>query len=292
VIAAGVRVFGTQFWVGRGLSLVCLAICVWLVYVILSRTVGGTLGRKVGLVGGGLLAAQYPVQAFIGTQRPDFLALALALSGLTLAFFDDESVLKPIAAGILLALAILARQTLFLPLLVAVGWYTVGGKRSHAVLAALSALSTLAIAVGVLSATSDGGFIWHAVRLQLSVPFTAAIARGHLEQFVRSPATVLTLVLLASGVVIGRRARGDAAVHDRAGARILRRLLGVYLAAAVAVALVASGKAGSNVNYWLEVALVLSMLSPLVWAPTLERLERRQRPVRDRPGRGRRRMVH
>jgi hypothetical protein len=277
VIAVGLRAFGDQLWFGRGLSLVCLGMCALLVYAILWRAAHPSYARRVGLVGVGLLVAQYPVQAFIGVQRPDLVAMALALSGLALAFADTASspkraLLTGASVGILLALAILVRQTLFLPLPVALAWFVLRRDRARLIGASVAAAVTLAAVVGFLTATSHGGFLWHAVRLQTSVPFSAHLALEHFDGFVGAPATLCTLALLATGVVWDRRCRARGGLGpdaERREGRLLRRLLLAYLAAAVAVAAAASGKAGSNINYWLEVALVLSMLTPLVWAPSL-----------------------
>ena len=225
---------------------------------------------------GDSLFAQYPVQAFVGAQRSDLVALALALGGLALAFLggpmrDRGQLGRACLAGFLLADAVLVRQTLFLPLLVAFAWYALHRDGRWLLAFSLAVGVTAAGAFAILQSTSHGGFLWHAVRLQGSVSFSLGQGRELTLRYLRSPATIFTLVLLVLGMLRSRGRDAQAADGEAAAeVRVLRRLLLSYLVAAVAVAAVASGKGGSNINYWLEVSVVLSILTPLYLGGTLD----------------------
>lgn len=275
LIAIGVKLFGDQFVVGRALALACLIVSALCVFLILKRYAGKT-SPFIPIFGVGLLLAQYPVQAVAGIQAPDMVGLALALGGLALVFLERETrgrgqLGRAALAGFLLAAAILVRQPLFLPLLVAFSWYALHRDGRRMLVLSLAVGVTAVASFAFLQATSHGGFLWHAVRLQGSVSLSLAQARQLTFTYLRSPATIVSLLLLVIGMlrcaVRDPRTENDAAALEE---RLLRRLMLAYLVAAVAVAAVTSAKLGASINYWLEVSAVLSILVPLYVRPALD----------------------
>jgi hypothetical protein len=275
LIAVGVRLFGDQFVFGRALGLVSLIISAVCIYLILRRYIARG-SRFIPVLGAGLLLAQYPVQAIAGIQGPDMVGLALALSGLALVFLggratDRRQIVRVVLAGCLLAAAVVVRQPLFLPILVAFSWYALHRDRRAMMAFSLTVVCIGAGAFAFLQATSGGGFLWHAVRLQGAVAFSLTGARGLAELYLRSPATIFTLVLLAIGMLRSRTRDRQATNGDAASEmRLLRNLLLVYLVVAAILAFVTSSKAGASINYWLEVSAVLSMLTPLYLGGSLD----------------------
>ena len=269
IIAVGIRLFGDQFAFGRTLSLVGLMVTAFLVYRIL-RVHGRSNANHIAFLGAGLLLAQYPAQAFVGSQRSDLVALPLALGGLALVLGEGRpratgGIVRAALAGFLVADAVLVRQTLFLPLLVGLAWYALRREGGRLLAYAATAGATLIAAFTILEATSGGGFFWHAAKLQGSVPLSVDQARQVIGSFIRSPATIFTIALLlvCAARILRRRTAPTGVSEIGSDDRLLRRLLFVYLAAAVVVAAVASAKAGSNINYWFEVCVVLAILTPL-----------------------------
>ena len=280
LIAVGIRLFGDQFAFGRGLGLIALIACVLCIYLILKRFVG-QVSALMPVLGAGLFLAQYPVQAIAGIQGPDMVGLALALGGLAVVFLRGPTAGRrqigwAVLAGCLMAAAVMVRQPLFLPILVAVSWYALHRDRRSMVAFGLTVVIIGAVAFAFLQSTSGGGFLWHAVRLQGSVALTLAHARSLAMTYLRSPATVFTVLLLAFGI-LRSRGRDDPPGAD-GEARVFRRLLSVYLIAAVVVAAVTSAKVGASINYWLEVSAVLALLIPLYLGDSLA-----ARSMRDLP---------
>jgi hypothetical protein len=275
LIAVGVRLFGDQFVAGRALGLACLIVSAVCVFLILRRYAGQT-SSFIPLLGAGLLLAQYPVQAVAGIQAPDMVGLALALGGLALVFLGGRTrgrreLVRVALAGFLLAAAVLVRQPLVLPLLVAFSWYALHRDGRGMVAFSLAVGLTAIASFAFLESTSHGGFFWHAVRLQGGVSLSLAQARELALTYFRSPATILTLVLLVIGILRSGTHDPKTETDETAGeARLLRRLLLAYLVAAVALAALTSAKVGASINYWLEVSAVLSILTPLYLRPALD----------------------
>lgn len=278
VIGLGMRLGGEAFWFGRALSDVAGIVCAGCIALLTRRfnpmpsqsaNAKSPADSDVWWLGAALFLASLPVQLWSGIQRPDFLALALSLLGLTLALALERPGDKAgwsarfgrdLGAALLLSLAVLCRQTAVLPIIMVCLWHATQQRPKRALRFALLAGVPLLIVFMALNVSSDGGFWWQNVTLAASVSKSWSRVAGFLTLMACSPATITTALLCVAGLrQIGeprRTVEGSDAIY---------RLLWIYLALAMGLAMVTSSRNGANLNYFLETCAVSSIVAPLSW---------------------------
>ena len=112
VVSALGRVAGLGYTVGRVVSLLGFFAASALAVRVVIRQVGGVQGVLWGIAAAGLIAASFPhTGAWYDLVRNDSLYLGLVVAGLYLLCYGHRSWPKLIAAGVLLGLGFLTKQT-------------------------------------------------------------------------------------------------------------------------------------------------------------------------------------
>ena len=235
VLAAGVKLFGIAFWPGRLIAFGSAVAIACAVYLLASEW-----GRaKAPGLAAALLLATSPWFALSSVQVcPDTLALALSLAGVCLLARRQGSA-RAASAGVLLALAVLTRQTQVAGL-VAVCWWLWRVNRRACWQVAVVWLAVVGLGAAAAEIASAGEFHRHVVTGtagQLSLArlwlFIRAYARAH-----------FALVALGACFVWGQCRRRELG------------LLGRYLLTAYVVAATCA-RHGSGQIYFIE-AIALS----------------------------------
>lgn len=252
-----VALFGPTFWFGRAisvLSIICVAVLIALTLRHLTRDwLASTIG---GLV---FLSVPYVVQ-WASLLRVDNLALALSWGGLFIITRYPERRWSIIATSVLLVAAIFTRQSYLLAAPVtAVAWLMLNGLRRHALVLALAVVGTTLSLALLLNLVTQGGFFFHVVATN-----TVDSDVSRLWLFVTRLVELIPLLLLAGALFL------LIAAVSRVRSWLI---IGVYLVAGALSGLTIA-KAGSNINYWLELVVGLSLASGalLAWLrpfPTL-----------------------
>ena len=160
--AAVARVVGIGFLAPRLVSLLCSAGSLALAALLVRRETGSV---RAGLAAAGFLAATYPLcGAWFDIGRVDNMFLFFLLASF-LVLRGGDSVGRSVAAGVLMSLAYLSKQTALLPLaaLTLYGLFALEGRRRF-VLPAVSA----AIIVGttlVFNVLTDGWYFFYTVKV-------------------------------------------------------------------------------------------------------------------------------
>jgi hypothetical protein len=222
------------------------------------------------MVGALLFLAQFPVQAWTAVQRPDSLALALSLLGMSTAIDIPgrgrySPYISPLVSGCLLCLVVLTRQTAVLPVVIVAGWYLLTGQRRLLAVFLGSVTGLLGGMMIWLQTTSDGGYFWQQFLLPASVAKTPQHALQIFLALLTGPATLITALLYLMGCLSRdvtfppREPQSSSVLFGR-----YRRLLHLYVGLTVMVAAVTSARSGANVNYWLEASAAMAMATPTV----------------------------
>jgi hypothetical protein len=231
---------------GRVISFAALLASLWLCWRGVSYLTNNRYARTVAVI----LAASTSNLLFWGTTgQVDMLACCFSLAAFVsfLKFRDRRCGVKVLAlSGVLVILAVFTKQT-FLAAGVAIGLTLLGEarKRASARFAAAAWIAgTTLIGVGIalaLNAATHGGYFKAAIFANIN-PF----AWFKLQQHMRY------LFLTGSGVIL------TAAVGAR---QISQRTAPLYTYAALAAGiwLLTAPKIGSDLNYQMEMMLVLSM---------------------------------
>jgi hypothetical protein len=160
--AALAKVIGLGFLPLRLVSLASSLACLALLFRIVARETGC---RRAGLCAAGLYAATFAASgAWFDLARVDSLFVALLLGGLERLRFGDRSAGGSIAAGVLLALAFLAKQTA-LPIAVAVLLHAVLTHRKHVWPAIAAFVLAAALPALALEFASRGWYSYYVFRL-------------------------------------------------------------------------------------------------------------------------------
>ncbi len=256
-IGAGLRLFGWQFWFGRGLTILSAVVCVICVAWI-SRAV--TRDRRAVMVGASWFLSTIVIFHWIGVHRPDLPSLALAFAAIALVFIEDEARdrigPRTLLIVALLALALFFKQTSLLPVAAIVARYLQLGKARQAIavicgVGLLGAALAAAIEVG-----SGGGYFWQHFTLMRRTPHSYSLALHWGASLFKSPSTWIAAGLGA--VAIYRRF--DTAVFAswpmfKKWLRSPECLIVGYLTLALAFAFVTSARRGSYINYYLEASM-------------------------------------
>ncbi|MBX3164161.1 MAG: glycosyltransferase family 39 protein [Bacteroidetes bacterium] len=264
IVGLGIKLFGLQFWFARALSLICVALATLCVAKLTHRY---TKNFQAAMLSAILFLSQFPVQAWIGIQRPDTLALALSLLGITSALSinrrGENSFLAVLFQAIVLAAAILTRQTCVLPVLIVSLWYWFTKKHSRLVLF-LALVSLFLITVTVwLNKTSGGAYVWQQYIMPSAVQKSFAIGLNHFITFAFAPVTVCLIGLC---LFLWRNknkyvAKRNETNHDA----LYEKIFLAYLCLSLLLAMVTASRYGSNLNYYLEVSAALSIVIPVYW---------------------------
>ena len=279
VLGVGMALFGSQLWFGRVVMLACAFLAILLVSSITRH-----LGREdegSPAIAAAFFAAQFPLQAWIGVQRPDVLALALSLASLWMVLKlreqEDLVVWRLGAAVVLAAAAVLVRQTAMMA--IPLGTLALAQRRrwKEALAFSLGSVAAPAATVGFLDAMSGGGALEQLLAAPARLPSELAVLSRHLRSLALAPATWITMGAVGLGVhrALRRSARTWSAPGLTAGnvETLLHWLTGnpawavAYVCSAVLVALVTSSIPGSNVNYYLEAMAALSITAALCLRP-------------------------
>ncbi|MBY0504767.1 MAG: glycosyltransferase family 39 protein [Bryobacteraceae bacterium] len=234
---------------GRLISFAALLAALWLVWRILGQLSGHRLTRTTGT----LLAASTANLLFWGTVgQTDMLACACSLAAFAafLTYRDSRAKKHLALAGLLVILSVFTKQT-FIAAAAAISLTLLWEDRRRA----LSFLAGLALAGGglvfALNTVTHGGYYEDAVIANMN-PF-AWFKLGQQVQY---------LALTGCGVL---------AVAAAGLGRVTRRTapLLLYAFLSTAVWLLTSPKIGSDLNYQLEMMLVMAMCAGV----TLDRLD-------------------
>lgn len=268
LIAMGLKIVGFQFWVGRLLSLLCAILSTLCISKLTFHFTGDKgLARLSAL----LFLAQIPIQLWIGIQRPDMVALALSLAGITIALTWDQRtgnskrLVSALLPALLLVLAILTRQTAILPVMVVAWWYFC--SHSYRQLFLFLALTTtlLSITLFWLTYTSGGGCIIQQFILQSNGEKDIHSSLEVLFSFINS--TLLCIILLWVIALCVKKSVNPAKVKSvfENKSTLYRNTMLLYGILSLILTFVASTHAGSAINYYLEVAAVISLIVPSYW---------------------------
>ena len=262
VIGVGTKLFGLQLWFGRILSLlstlVCLACLGRLTFLLTRRWQPVWLAMLAYL-------ASYPVQAWLVVQRPDTFSIALGFVAVALAFEPDKKgdriTLRSFAIILLCSAAFFSKLTTLLPLIIATARYWQLGKHRRA-LFVFSGTVFLSAAMMILLTETSGstGYLWQHFTYAQKLPLTyARTAKVAFDVFTAPSTWVFLLVLVVFFY------RFTSTRFDRNWIRDPRLLAGCYLALAALESLISSARHGSAVNYYLETALIASLVVAVAW---------------------------
>jgi Dolichyl-phosphate-mannose-protein mannosyltransferase len=277
VSAAAASVLGVSYLPLRLVSLVSSLVC----FVLLGRLVQRETGSVAAGVGAaGLFAATYfATDTWFDVGRVDSLFLALSIGGLYAARWM-RGTRGAIAAGVLLAAAVLTKQTGLAEGVAVIGALLTGPRRGLACVAALAEVTVLGISTLLLALTSGGWYIFYVFRLMSEHPLNY----GNFGWFCTALLTALGMAACAA--LIGARrvppvllagcgalaVEGCAALVHSGGSS--NDMLPAYLAVALLAGLALGGKssgwagAASGVLVLAQMAVLLSGFHPSQAIPT------------------------
>ncbi len=263
VSAGAARVLGVSYLPLRLVSLLSSLAC----FALLARLVQRETGRLVAGGGAaGLFAATYfATGTWFDVARVDSLFLALSIGGLYAAR-SMRTIRGAVAVGMLLAAAVLTKQTALAEGVVVIAALMAGPRRRLACVAAVAAAAVLGVSTLVLTLTSGGwyfyyvfqlmgqhplngrGFLWFGTLLLTTVGIAGCVALAGVRR--------MPPVLLAGSTALVVEG-GAALVHSDGGRN---DMLPAYLA----VALLAGVALGRDRTWWVTVASGLLVLAQLV----------------------------
>lgn len=268
LVGMGLDSFGTQFRTGRVLSLASFAVCVLSIGILTWRA---TRNRRATLLAVVCFLSLPPVHAWLGLQRPDFVALAFSLLAITVAILPDHPSIPAAAlAAMFLAASILCRQTAVVPVAVVAYWYwSTGANRALACFAATFGGLTTGV-IAYMDQTSNGGYVWQNFVLASGVPKSASNVWSQTQKLLTSPA-----ILVMAGALVWTALRPHRVAAVRPGSarhwsgilagRPFETGIGLFLMGSTAVSLVTCSRSGANINYWLEPCAAASILLGTLW---------------------------
>ena len=277
VSAAAASVLGVSYLPLRLVSLVSSLVCFALLGRLIQRE---TASVAAGVGAAGLFAATYfATDTWFDVGRVDSLFLALSIGGLYAARWM-RSTRGAIAAGVLLAAAVLTKQTGLAEGVVVIAALLTGPRRRLACVAALAELTVLGISTLLLGITSGGWYIFYVFQLMSEHPlnyssfgrFCTALlsALGIAACAALIGARRVPLVLLAGSATLA--VEGCAALVHSGGSS--NDMLPAYLAVALLAGLALGGKssgwasAASGVLVLAQTAVLLSGFHPSQAIPT------------------------
>ncbi len=266
-VGVGLRLFGWQFWFGRGLTVLSAVVCVVCVARI-ARTI--TSDRRAVMVGVLWLLSTITMFHWVGVHRPDLIALALSFAALALVFAEggeqDWIGLRTLLVIALLTVAVFFKQTALLPIAAVVARYLQAQRVKQAGAVVFGVGLSGAIIAAAIELTSGGGYFWQHFTLMRSTPHSYADALHWVVSLLKSPST-----WIAAGLIVAAVARRfDAAVFRswpefRKWLQSPECLIGCYLIVALAFAFVTSARRGAYINYYLEASMVCAIAVAMAW---------------------------
>jgi hypothetical protein len=255
------KIVGLGFFAPRLVSVLAIVAC----FAVAADWVRRETGHLVaGIATAGLLAATYPLTGYwFDIARPDALVLLLLLSALALSRFG-RSTRAGVAAGVLLALAVLTKQValVFVPALLVSR--TARGRRD-VILATVAFVGTLGALGGALELSSHGWFSFYVQRVPSQHEVLWDQWRTALSTHVWTPLSMLALCALA--------------VSFRAVVRTPSRAVWLFYAlftvAALYASLAAYLKVGGYPNGMMPVYAVLAIAGGIVVGALQSTLARR-----------------
>lgn len=268
LIGLGTRLFGLQLWFGRLASVVAAAICLICIWRITTSLTDDDKAPWYGVIA---FMSSVTLQFWLSIQRPDLVSLALAFAAVAIVFTtnwkEHHSGSRIVTLLVLLVAAFLTKHTTLLPVAFVFARLWQLRERRRAVIL-LIGFTALCLSVMIwLNVNSDGGYLWehwtHASRL----PFDFRRALGALIALCKIPSTwalagTFFLALYESGKSL-----------EVAPSRSATWLLLVYLGIAFLLGFMSSARHGANINYYLEVSIIAS----IVFALALSRITESKR---------------
>lgn len=222
---------------GRVLAISAAMVCAWHVFDVV-RAHGGE--RLHAAAAAALFVASPYVVFWSMLVRVDFVALALSLGAVRLVARRPDGKWTPVAAGALVALAALTRQSHLLAAPLAIAG-TLRARRGFAAAAFLATVAGgVAAAVVALQLATGGGFLFHVVTANANRVSSSLLGDFAADLGVTSAAMLV--------VAAAQALRRDPAA----------RLVSFYLLGGALSAL-AIAKVGSHVNYFLELIAAASI---------------------------------
>jgi hypothetical protein len=266
VVGLGFKIFGVQFWFARFISLLSVIVCI----VCIGKIIGEiTQNRHLAILGGFLFLSLFPVPFWIGVQRPDMLALALALVGMMLALTmtpqgRGSNIIFLILQSLFISAAILTRQTSILPVALISAWYLFNRRYLQLTSFLILTAGFLAFVSFLMNQSSNGGYIWQQYVMPSTVHKNFGLALSHLLSLMTTP-TIWGAIFLAvlAWVIRGRKTADDASPGQDHRSTLPLRLFFAYFILSLLLSVVTSSRVGANLNYYLEFSAGLAMIVPL-----------------------------
>lgn len=217
--AAGARaVLGPGFLAPRVVSIAASLVAFFLLHRIVARRTGSAFA---GLCAAGLFAACYRFAgAWLDVARVDALSIALTLAGVEIVL-ARRGAFAAAAAGVLFALAFLAKQSALAPAALCLAGLALRSRRDALVAAGVLAVSIAATTL-VFDARTDGWYRWFVFGELAGQGVDGALAFGFARETLVAFAPLLALVVVAAGKreldsrgpAISRSERDPAAARD------------------------------------------------------------------------------
>lgn len=251
LLALGVKLFGVAngFVVGRSISALASWIAAACVYTIIHNF---SKNRLASLVGAGVFIAFPFVTFWSPFARIDMLALALSLGALAILTKVPLSWPRLITAALLLLAAIFTRQSYALAApMAAFVWLLSQDRRKAIGLALLVGFPALALFL-LLNNLTAGGFAFNIITANINA-YDLPNLTQNLINFFHSSLIPILFGLLSFALTWG---------VNKMGFLSTSYLVGAFLSALTV------GKAGSNVNYLLELCAALALCTGgvIAWA--------------------------
>ncbi|HXB48347.1 MAG TPA: glycosyltransferase family 39 protein [Streptosporangiaceae bacterium] len=277
VSAAAASVLGVSYLPLRLVSLVSSLVC----FALLGRLVQRETGSVAAGVGAaGLFAATYfATDTWFDVGRVDSLFLALSIGGLYAARWM-RGTRGAIAAGVLLAAAVLTKQTGLAEGVAVIGALLPGPRRGLACVAALAEVTVLGISTLLLGLTSGGWYVFYVFQLLSEHPLSYSSLGWFLTALLGALGMAACAALIGARRVPPVLLAGCAALAVEGCAALVHSggtsndLLPAYLAVALLAGLALGGKSSrwastaSAVLVLAQTALLLSAFHPSQAIPT------------------------
>jgi len=266
-VGVGLRLFGWQFWFGRGLTVLSAVVCVACIASI-ARAL--TSDRRAAMIGVLWFLSTITMFHWVGVHRPDLPTLALAFAALALVFAEDGA-RDRIGPRTLLVIALLTsafffKQTTLAPMAAVVARYLQTGRAKQAGVVMCGVGLLGAIIAAAIELSPGGGYFWQHFTLMRRTPHRYADALHWVVSLLKSPSTWIAAGLIVAAVV----RRFDPMVLSswpefKKWLRSPECLSGGYLVAALIFAFVTSARRGAYINYYLEASMVGAIAVAMAW---------------------------
>ncbi|HEX8738354.1 MAG TPA: hypothetical protein VF721_23685 [Pyrinomonadaceae bacterium] len=268
LIAAGQKLFGFQLWWGRILTVLGFAFCLWAMTKITKKITGSKEAARMTFLAG---LAMFPAQFWIGAVRPDLIAFAFAAGALWLIFTrlekNEKTPVWILAAIVLLSsAAFFTKQTFFFT--VGVGFLRLVqlGKRREAVLVFSASAVLLAAGIFLLNYTSSGDYLWQHWTHARQLTFRWRQVMREFWGILKTPAFFFALVFLFIFIYRKRKFPFQTSrekLSDRL--RSPEWLSLFYFLGSLGWAVLAGGRVGANVNYYIESSFLLAVFAGFIY---------------------------